>query len=179
MVTSHVLSLMAAAGPVATVILVGLITALSMGGALAMAGVKVDPNSDFVKLAAKLGFLDALGGPRYAFVNAKTADYTILTTADPSGTVFTNRGAVGAVTFTLPAASQALAGTYYEFDSVAGQNMAVAAAAGTVVTVNNAAATSVTCSTSSQKIGAHMLAKCDGTSWLLLGDTVGCTYTVA
>lgn len=179
MVTSHVLSLMAAAGPVATVILVGLITALSMGGALAMAGVKVDPNSDLVKLMAKMGFTDALGGPKYAYVIAKTADYMITAAVDQSGTVFTNRGAGGAVIFTLPAPSQALAGVYYEFEGVANQNMTVSAGTGLGVSLNNATCASLAASTSNLKIGAHILAKCDGTSWLLLGDTVGCTYTVA
>jgi hypothetical protein len=40
--------------------------------------------------------------------------------------VFTNRGAVGAVTFTLPAAAPALAGVFYEFLGIADQSITVA-----------------------------------------------------
>lgn len=144
-----------------------------------MPGTKVDPNNDLIKLMGKIGFTDALGGWRYSFTNQQTGNYTINPAVDQSGTAFSNRGAAGAVTFTLPAAALSLAGVYYEFDGVANQNLTVAAPAGTAVTFNNAAATSLSASTLNQKIGAHILAKCDGTSWLLLGDTVGVTYTVA
>jgi hypothetical protein len=83
------------------------------------------------------------------------------------------------VTFTLPVITAIMAGLWYEFDGVANQNIGVAAAAGTVVTFNNAAATSVTASTAGGKIGAHFRAVCDGTSWHVIGDAVGVTYTVA
>lgn len=179
MLSTHALSSLAAFGPVLTTVFVALILALSLGGVLAMAGVKVDPNSDLVKLMAKLGFTDALGGPRFAFVNSKTANYTILTTVDPSGTVFDNRGAGGAVTYTLPAPTQALAGTFYEFYGVADQNTIVSAGAGLGVAFNNAACTSLAASTAGGKIGAYIRATCDGTSWKLLGAAVGVTYTVA
>jgi hypothetical protein len=72
-----------------------------------------------------------------------------------------------------------MAGHYYDFVGVANQTFGVAGAAGTVVTFNNAAATSVACSTAGGKIGAKIRAICDGTSWILVGDTVGGTYTVA
>lgn len=141
--------------------------------------VKVDPTNDLIKLMAKLGFTDALGGIRASNIVAKTADYVMAAATDLSGTLFTNRGAAGAVTFTLPAITAALAQTYFDFVGVANQTFTVAAAAGTVVTFNNAAATSVACSTAGAKIGAHIRATCDGTSWHLNGDTVGVTYTVA
>jgi hypothetical protein len=57
--------------------------------------------------------------------------------------------------------------------------MIVTAAAGKAVTDGNAAATSLTCSTASHKIGAKVRAEWDGTSWLLSGQNVGVTYTVA
>jgi hypothetical protein len=141
--------------------------------------VKVDPTADLIKLMAKIGFTDALGGIRASFISDKATNYTILAASDPSGTLFTNRGAAGAVTFTLPAPSAALAQTFYDFVGVANQTFAVAAPSAVVVTFNNAAATSVTCSTAGAKIGAHIRATCDGTSWHVNGDTVGVTYTVA
>jgi hypothetical protein len=135
---------------------------------------------DAAKYLAAIGLLDSLGGLKKRPTQAKTGNYTVAVATDPSGTVFTNRGAGGAVTFTLPAPAPALDGYVYEFVGVANQNIAVAgASAGQIVTFNNAAAASVTCSTSSQKIGAHMIATCDGTSWWVNGDTVGVTYTVA
>jgi hypothetical protein len=141
-------------------------------------------DSDFVRQLWAAGILDRAGGFLNRAPVAKTANYQILSplqaaTGDASGTCFTTRGAGGAVTFTLPAISAALAGVWYEFVGVANQNIGVAAAAGTVVTFNNAAATSVTASTAGGKIGAHFRAVCDGTSWHVIGDTVGVTYTVA
>jgi len=135
---------------------------------------------DFVRYMIAIGLMDSAGGVKKRPSQAKTGNYTIVTGTDPSGTVFTNRGAGASVTFTLPAPVPALDGTVYEFYGVANQNLVVAGAAGgQIVTFNNAAAASVTCSTASQKIGAHMEATCDGTSWHVLGDTIGVTYTVA
>lgn len=138
---------------------------------------------DFVRLLISIGFLDAAGGLKARGPYAKVANYAIVSAAtaagDASGSVFTNRGAVGAVTFTLPAASLAQAGVVYHFYGVANQTFTVAGTAAQVVTFNNAAATSVACSTAGAKIGAHISATCDGTSWIVNGDTVGVTYTVA
>lgn len=152
--------------------------------ALGMAALGQDALSDAVRVLASWGILDINGGVKRRIV-AKTGNYQILspmvagTAGDPSGTLFTTRGAGGAVTFTLPAVAANLNGIEYEFDGVANQNIAVAAAAGTVVTFNNAAATSVTASTAGGKIGAHFHAICDGISWHVIGDAVGVTYTVA
>lgn len=114
-------------------------------------------------------------------VQPKSSSYTIVNPMDSPGTIFTNRDAVGAVTFTLPTPAVQLLGCWYEFRVVADQTVAVA---GALCTLNNAAAASVTCSTSGQKIGAVMLAKCvetvSGTyKWHVNGSTVGVTYTVA
>lgn len=111
---------------------------------------------------------------------AVTASYTIKhMQPDRPGNVFTNRGATGAVTFTLPAPVAQLAGVSYDFYGVADQNLIVSAGAGKGVAFNNAACASLAAQTGNQKIGAHIFAYCDGTSWILLGDTVGVTYTVA
>lgn len=146
-----------------------------------VAGAEV--NSDLIRQLIAWGICDGAGGVKLRIPVAKVNNYQILSPAtsagDASGTLFTTRGAAGAVTFTLPAITLALAGVWYEFDGVANQNIGVAAAAGTVVTFNNAAAASVTASTAGGKIGAHFRAICDGVSWHVIGDTVGVTYTVA
>lgn len=141
-------------------------------------------DSDTVRTLVSWGILDAAGGMKRLRISAQTGNYavllpTILATGDPSGTIFTNRGAAGAVTFTLPAVTLAMAGLFYDFVGVANQTFTVAGTAGQVVTFNNAAATSVACSTAGAKIGNHIHAYCDGVSWHLNGDTVGGTYTVA
>jgi hypothetical protein len=141
-------------------------------------------DSDFVRQLFAAGILDKAGGVLARAPVAKTANYQLLSplasaVGDACGTLFTTRGAAGAVTFTLPAITGNMAGLWYEFVGVANQTFAVAGAAGTVVTFNNAAAASVTCSTAGAKIGAHIRAVCDGTSWVVIGDTVGVTYTVA
>lgn len=165
----------------------GHLTAGIVGGSLVVPviGMAADASaaSDIVRQLIAWGVADACGGVKLKIPVAKTANYQILSpvtsAGDASGTCFTNRGAVGAVTFTLPAAALNLAGVWYEFVGFANQTFGVAAAAATVCTFNNAGATSVTCSTAGAKIGAHIRAFCDGTSWHVIGDTVGVTYTVA
>lgn len=99
-------------------------------------------------------------------VVAKTADYTV--TASDMGKIFTTRGATGAVTFTLPAASTQLQGAVVEFYNVADQNMTVAGADEELVAFNDLTADSIAYSTSSEKIGGGFRAVCDGTSWIVV-----------
>lgn len=95
---------------------------------------------------------------------AKTSDYTIK--ARDCGTVFTNRGASGAVAFTLPAVE---AGLHYWFVGIANQNISIAApTADTLVTFNDTAADSVAFSTANEKIGALAYAFCDGSNWIVV-----------
>jgi len=99
-------------------------------------------------------------------LSAKTANYTIGTnTTDAFGTIFTNEGASGSVTFTLPAPTS---GAYYFFAGVADQNLVITAGSAIAITVNNAAATSITYSTASQKIGSFAVAIATSTKWLLV-----------
>lgn len=107
-------------------------------------------------------------GPRV--VEAKTASYSVAFPSDHSK-LFTNRGASGAVTFTLPAVAAGLKGCYVDVFVVADQTVTVAGTAGELVTFNDAAANSVAFSTSSEKIGAGIRALCDGTSWLIIPRT--------
>lgn len=112
-------------------------------------------------------------------VVAKTASYTVLP-SDPCGTLFTNRGAAGAVTFTLPAVTAVVAGTFYYFCGLVAQDLIVAPpVADTLITFNELDADSVACSTAGGEIGALIKVINDGTSWIAFGETVGVTYTVA
>jgi len=111
---------------------------------------------------------------------AKVTSYTVNPLVDRAGTVFTTRGATGAVTFTLPSlASRQYVGYFVEFLNVVNQDMTIAApASDTLVTVNDVAADSVAFSTSSQKIGARALAQWDGTQWAVVNQSVACAMTV-
>lgn len=117
----------------------------------------------------------------------KTADYTInpASSLDAPGTVFTNRGAGGAVNFTLPAPTRKTLGWWYRFKCVVDQTITVTApVADTLVCLNDATADSLAISTGGQKIGGEIEAQCietaDGTyRWAASGIAVGHTYTVA
>jgi hypothetical protein len=100
----------------------------------------------------------------YTNVVAKTADYTVSASTD-NGKLFTNQGASGAVNFTLPAVAQ---GLKFAFFVEANQNLTVTAPAGKLVAFNNATATSISFSTSSEKVGAmvEVYANADGTKYL-------------
>jgi hypothetical protein len=104
-----------------------------------------------------------VGGVRRK-VTAKTAAYTC-TVAD-CGTIFTNRGASGSVTFTLPT-PVGNSGLWFDFFVVADQNVVITGGDELVVTFNNATADGVTFGTSSEKIGAGATVISDGTSWLV------------
>lgn len=96
-------------------------------------------------------------------VTAKTASYTV-TPAD-FGTVLTTRGAGGAITFTLPAASAVNKGEWVLFINVADQNMTVAGYDEGLVVFNDLTADAIAFSQASEKIGGAFLAVSDGTSW--------------
>ena len=127
---------------------------------LAVAALGIFPPAHFASAASDQG---------YSGFSAKTAAYTL--TAADSGVTFTNRGASGSVTITLPAVSRDL---HFKFVVVAAQAFVVAAdTADTLISYNDLDLDSV----SSNTIGAQMEVICDGTSWILLAPTVGVTYT--
>lgn len=98
-------------------------------------------------------------------VTAKTANYTV--TAADNNTIFTNQGAAGAVTFTLPTIAR---GLRYRFFVEADQTLTITAAtADTLVVFNDAAADSIAFSTSSEKVGGcfEVIANADATKWLV------------
>lgn len=101
----------------------------------------------------------------------KASSFTVL--KSQCGALFRTTGAVGAVTFTLPAIEKGLVfGFYNDVD----QNMIVVrAGSNTILADGNAAATTLTFSTSSHKIGSACIVYADstGTKWLVhnLGGT--------
>ncbi len=112
-------------------------------------------------------------------VKAKTADYTV--TAEESGVLFTNRGASAAITFTLPAVTALPIGTRYEFFGVSATGFTVASngSLDNILTLNDIAADSITCTSTSKIIGASVTVIWDGVKWLARQASVGNTYTVA
>lgn len=112
-------------------------------------------------------------------IRAKTAAYTV--TADESGVLFTNRGATAAITFTLPAVTHLPIGTRYEFYGVSAYGFTVASngSSDNILTLNDATADSITCTSTSKIIGASVSVIWDGTAWLARQASVGNTYTVA
>jgi len=117
-------------------------------------------------------------------VVTKTADYTIVD--EWAGTLFTNRGAAGAVVFTLPTPAKSRLGDWYEFHSVVAQDLTVAGrTAGDVLALNDVTANSLAASTNNEKIGARIRVQCIETSaagvykWAASGIAVGHTYTIA
>jgi len=85
---------------------------------------------------------------------AKTASYTV----KPSdlGTCFTNEGAGGAIVLTLPPVANVDDGWNIEVLVVADQTVTVTAPSGKLIAFNNAAATSIAYSTTSEKIGGAL-----------------------
>lgn len=112
-------------------------------------------------------------------VKAKTADYTV--TAEESGVLFTNRGASAAITFTLPAVTTLPIGTRYEFFGVSATGFTVASngSLDNILTLNDIAADSITCTSTSKIIGASVAVIWDGVKWLARQASVGNTYVVA
>lgn len=97
-------------------------------------------------------------GRQREVINA-TSSLTVV--AADAGKSFSNVGASGAVTFTLPAAAKCSVGDDFYFMSCADQDFAVASAnAGELITFNDVAANSVTLSTSSEKAGGAFIVTC-------------------
>lgn len=128
---------------------------------LAIAGLGIFPPAQSAKAASDIGFNGT---------SAKTAAYSIL--AVDNGTTFTNRGASGSVTLTLPAP---FANAHYRMIVFAAQSFVVASdVADTFVLYNDATADSI----ASNTVGATIDIWSDGTSWFGNGTSVGVTYTI-
>jgi predicted flavoprotein YhiN len=106
-----------------------------------------------------------VGFPGLVPVSAKTAAYTC--TAADSGTLFTNTGASGSVTFTLPAVATST-GVWYRFAITADYEVVITAPANVMVAFNDATATSITFTQASEHIGCGATVICDGAKWIVL-----------
>jgi len=93
---------------------------------------------------------------------AKVASFTALVT--DSGKIFTNLGATGTVTVTLPAVADST-GVVIGLFAAAAYAFAATAPSGTLIADGNAAATTLTFGTASHIIGGMAWFYCDGTKW--------------
>lgn len=115
----------------------------------------------------------------------KDESYDISLLRDQTDTVFTNRGAAAEVEFGLPTPGFQYLGVRYRARGIADFAFGfVGAAAGDIVTKNDAAADSVKAQTAGEIIGAVIEAECIKTGdatykWAVAGLAVGHTYTVA
>lgn len=101
---------------------------------------------------------------------AKTASYTL--TARDNGKIFTNRGATGTITFTLPkittGTGSGMKGFNARFFTVAAQAIVIASnPSDTLIVHADATADSVT---TAATIGQHFEVISDGTGWLVISD---------
>lgn len=100
-----------------------------------------------------------------ALVVAKTADYTVV--AADNNKTFTNKGAGGAVNFTLPALAR---GLRFRFFVEADQTLTITSVpSDSLVVFNDLAADTIAYSTASEKIGGgfEVIANSDATKWLV------------
>ena len=90
------------------------------------------------------------------------------------GKTFTNRGASGSITITLPTPSGDNAGGEIRVRVVANQTVVVNCATNDlIVIVNDAAADSVSWATLNEKIGAGGMFESDGTNWFFSNLSAG------
>lgn len=117
-------------------------------------------------------------------IRARTTDLTV--TEAMNNTLFTTRGAVGTVIFTLPVTPKK--GLRYGFYNAAGQTMTITSGtADTLVAINDLTADTLSFSTASLLIGGFIEVIGDGTGWLTIvhaaqtsdGTTSGQLVTVA
>ena len=100
-------------------------------------------------------------------IEAKTSAYTVVAPTD-CGKLFTNRGAVASVTFTLPDPT-GLTGFWCEFYAVANQNLIVDfGPADKGIAFNDVDADAIAFQTASEIVGGHIKVISDGTSWLTI-----------
>lgn len=95
-------------------------------------------------------------------VAAKTASYTI--NINEAGKMFTNKGAGGAVTFTLPAPKE---GAFFKFAVIAAQNIVVTATGGAKIDGGSANG-SINCASTQALAGSAEVFCPDGTNWIAL-----------
>lgn len=127
-----------------------------------------------------MGSFMAYGASALKVIVAKTAAYQMK--ESDLGKIFTNRGASGSVTLTLPPTSVLPAGWNCRVFGIVDEEIVVASygSSDNIVAKNDAAADTVTWGQTGEQIGAGAEFVWDGTSWLcfFLGDEA-VTVTVA
>lgn len=100
-----------------------------------------------------------------------TASHTISHLVEGPGTIFTNSGATGAVTFTLPSPNKQISGFWYRFKALAAQDLVVAApVAGTLLTLGDLAANGATVSAIGAELEAQVIETSPGVfRWSVVG----------
>jgi len=119
-----------------------------------------------------------LGVSAFPAIEAKTASYTV--TPEDQGKIFTNRGASGAVTLTLPPVAKVQAGWSIRFMCLVDENLVISAPADKLSAFNDATATSLTIGQTGEQIGVGGEVIFDGTTYLLFvnspAEAVTLTY---
>lgn len=140
----------------------------------------VDIVSDSGINCATLNTTGVISPSGSSYIKKKSSALTANTTLNAThfGGVVTNRGAAGAITITIPD-SGSFSGAWFEYHGHANQNVSfVAATAGDLVGINDAAVNSAHYNTANQKIGASATFFSDGTSWFVANQSVGATLTL-
>lgn len=108
---------------------------------------------------------DGIGQGALFVIEAKTASYRM--SAADNGKMFTNRGAGGAITFTLAPTGDISAGWHCWVMTAAATEIVVESpTADTMTTFNDLTADSVSFATTSEIIGGAWMFTWDGTGWL-------------
>jgi hypothetical protein len=103
------------------------------------------------------------------FVDAKTANYLIQDAVNDRGKVFTNEGAAGTITFTLPAATK---NRHYKIGVTDAFNVIVAAGAGDTINMN-AVISSVAGNINSSTVGSFVHIYCLSAGKWTVGSLMG------
>jgi len=107
-------------------------------------------------------------GPKVLLrIQNKTADYDVL--QSDSGTIFTNYGDTGAITYTLP--TSITKGWFAVFVNMVGYAMTVTGTADKLIAYNNAEADGIV--TNTQHIGQAFLVISNGSAFVALAITAG------
>ncbi len=110
-------------------------------------------------------------------ISVNTDKTAITVVAADSGILFVNKNA-SACTYTLPTVADAKGKMFWFFNVGASGMVITGGSTDAIVTLNDAAADTVTFNTENQRIGASCLIFCDGTNYFLMSFN-GATATAS
>lgn len=113
----------------------------------------------------------------YRDISEKAASYQII--PGDIGKIFTNRGASGSITLTLPPVADLSTGWWCRFSVVVDQTVVIASSgsADNINAFNDIAADSIAFQTSGEKVGGGGELVWDGTKWLVFLNLAAETQT--